>query len=109
VDLCGGFPAIILKMLAESQPGRIDLLPALPRQWSTGRVEGIRCRGRIEIESLAWSPEQLEVTLRSAVTQTVALHLPDGLAPRQIHLVEGRAQTLEVPRSGSAPEDGEAG
>jgi hypothetical protein len=98
VDLCGGFPAVILKMLAESQPGRIDLLPALPRQWPSGQVEGIRCRGQIEIESLAWTPEQIKVTLKSDVTQTITLHLPDGLVPRQVRLIADESQTLAVAR-----------
>ena len=96
VDLCGGFPAVILKMLVESQPGRIDLLPALPEQWPNGRVEGVCCRGQVEIENLAWTPEQIRVALRSDVTQTVSLHLPQGMAPRQVHLTANQTQTFEI-------------
>lgn len=99
VDLCGGFPAVILKMLAESQPGCIDLLPALPERWPSGCVEGIRCRGQVEIEQLAWTPERIGVTLKSDVTQTITLRLPDGLPSRQVHLMEDQPQTLEIPRS----------
>ena len=33
VDLCGGLPAVVIKMLVDSHPGNLELLPALPRQW----------------------------------------------------------------------------
>jgi alpha-L-fucosidase 2 len=56
-DICGGLPAVIHRMLVDSQPGWIELLPALPAGWYEGRIEGIRCRGNIEIRSLDWSHE----------------------------------------------------
>ncbi|MCF7674433.1 MAG: glycoside hydrolase N-terminal domain-containing protein, partial [Akkermansiaceae bacterium] len=44
-DICGGLPAVVLAMLVDSRPGHLDLLPALPKQWPRGCVEGVRCRG----------------------------------------------------------------
>jgi hypothetical protein len=78
-DLCGGLPAIVIKMLVDSQPGWIELLPALPTQWPVGRIEGIRCRGQIEVRSLAWDGDQVTVMLRSAVAQQPRLKLAGGI------------------------------
>ena len=48
-----GMTAGISEMLLQSHGDRIVLLPALPEQWSTGSVQGIRARGNISI-SMAW-------------------------------------------------------
>lgn len=74
-DICGGLPAVILKALLDSGPGWIELLPALPPQWPTGTIEGARCRGRIEVRRLAWSPGQVAVTLKSDVEQKLELRV----------------------------------
>ncbi len=54
MDISGGMPAVIIKMLVASDPGRIQLLPALPAAWPSGTIEGVLCRGAIEIKSLQW-------------------------------------------------------
>lgn len=76
MDISGGMPAVIIKMLVASDPGRVRLLPALPAAWPAGRIEGVLCRGAIEVQSLQWDGTRVEVTLRSAESQTVALELP---------------------------------
>lgn len=76
MDISGGMPAVIIKMLAASEPGRIQLLPALPKAWPTGTIEGVLCRGQIEIRSLQWSPGKVLVKLVAAKKQTVTLDLP---------------------------------
>jgi len=80
MDISGGLPAVILKMLVASDPGKIQLLPALPKAWPTGTIEGALCRGQIEIKRLHWSPEGVECTVRSGKAQTVSLELPVALA-----------------------------
>ena len=47
-DISGGMPAVLIKMLASSDPGVVRLLPARPEAWTSGTIEGILCRGRIE-------------------------------------------------------------
>jgi len=76
MDISGGMPSVIIKMLVASDPGRLQLLPALPKAWPTGTIEGVLCRGQIEVRRLQWNPDGLEATLRSGKAQTVLLDLP---------------------------------
>jgi len=76
MDISGGMPAVILKMLAEADVGRLQLLPALPKEWATGSVDGILCRGQLEIKRMQWSPEGVVVTLLSGKTQELRVEVP---------------------------------
>lgn len=76
MDISGGMPAVIIKMLAASEPGRIQLLPALPKAWPAGTIEGVLCRGQIEIRSLQWSPGKVLANLMTSRKQRVTLELP---------------------------------
>ena len=94
-DIAGGLPRLILTMLVQSEPGRLELLPALPKAWPTGRVTGILCRGQVEVRELAWSPDAITVTLRSAVAQQVAVR-HDGL--RAMKVISGSA-SVDAPQA----------
>ena len=41
-------------MLIQARNGKIFLLPALPKQWPCGRIEGVRLPGNAKA-SLAWN------------------------------------------------------
>jgi hypothetical protein len=90
MDISGGMPAVIIKMLVASGMGKIQLLPALPAAWPAGRIEGVLCRGAIEIERLRWEERQVEVTLHSASSQTIVLELPTEIS--QLSITDGDAQ-----------------
>jgi hypothetical protein len=90
MDISGGMPAVIIKMLVASDPGSIQLLPALPKAWPTGRIEGVLCRGAIEIQRLQWDHKHIEVTLRSNRSQTIELELPGEIT--QLSITSGAAK-----------------
>ncbi len=97
MDISGGMPAVIVKMLVASDRGRIRLLPALPAAWPSGRIEGVLCRGAIEIRSLQWDGKRIDVTLISATPQTVVLELPDEIAA--LVVANGTAQASPAERA----------
>ncbi|HYW78925.1 MAG TPA: glycoside hydrolase N-terminal domain-containing protein, partial [Thermoguttaceae bacterium] len=80
MDISGGMPAVIIKMLVGSSPGELKLLPALPPAWPSGAIEGVLCRGQIEIKRLEWSDQSVLVTLISGKTQSVDLTMPAEIA-----------------------------
>ncbi|MGE5326916.1 MAG: glycosyl hydrolase family 95 catalytic domain-containing protein, partial [Deltaproteobacteria bacterium] len=72
-DLCPPFqidgnlggPAAITEMLVQSTPEEIDVLPALPRQWPSGSLKGVRVRGGGKVD-ITWKGGQLtELRLQS--------------------------------------------
>ncbi len=58
MDISGGMPAVIIKMLMASDPGKIQLLPALPDAWPEGKISGLSARGGFEID-ITWKAGKL--------------------------------------------------
>ena len=87
-------PGLILELLVDARPGRLDLLPALPAELGRGTVRGVTCQGRVTVEELAWDLERgtVRAVLRSAVDQNLGVHW--GSEGRVVALVAG--EELEV-------------
>lgn len=77
-----GLPAVVIEMLVQSQPGRLDILPALPPSWASGCVRGVRARGGILVEELNWDTGSVSVTL-------AAVPLSDAARDSDVVLVTG--------------------
>lgn len=60
-----GYTAGVTEMLMQSNLGYIELLPALPKDWAKGKIDGIIARGNFEI-SMQW--EDLKITSLSIIS-----------------------------------------
>ncbi len=89
MDISGGMPAVIIKMLVASDPGKIQLLPALPDAWPTGTIEGVLCRGQIEIKSLQWEKDRILVSLESRNKQQVIFKVPSIIRDASVRKGQG--------------------
>jgi len=58
VDGTLGVTAAITEMLIQSHEGVIDLLPALPDEWSEGKFDGVCARGAFEL-NFAWKDHKI--------------------------------------------------
>ena len=92
-DICGGLPEVVNRMLIDSQPGWIELLPALPQNGLEGTIRGLRARGQIEVQALTWNKKSIQVTLLSEIHQP--LEVRAGKEKRRIEMKAGEKTTLE--------------
>jgi hypothetical protein len=76
MDISGGMPAVLIKMLVSSEPGKICLLPALPIKFPKGSIEGVLCRGMVKIKDLSWDQKSIKVSLLSEKDQKLRIVLP---------------------------------
>ncbi|MGW8204515.1 glycosyl hydrolase family 95 catalytic domain-containing protein [Sphingomonas sp. VDB2] len=79
-----GGAAGIVAMMVDSHGDVIDLLPALPKAWPTGRITGLRVRGRCGVD-LYWKDGQLDH----------AILRPELSGPRTVRLA-GKRRTLTL-------------
>jgi len=91
-----GGTAGIVEMLLQSHDGCIELLPALPENWSCGEFRGFGARGGFSV-SLEWRDRRpVRMTLFSAAGGECSLRIPD----RAVLSLEGGG-AVKVRRDGN--------
>ncbi|MCH5186203.1 MAG: hypothetical protein J1F64_08785, partial [Oscillospiraceae bacterium] len=58
-DTAFGTIAAVNEALVFSNTGEIEIIPALPKDWTKGRVKGLMARTRVEISDLTWDIDNL--------------------------------------------------
>ena len=114
-DVVNSVPSIMMEMAAATQPGTIELLPAMPAGLSRGSINGMLGKGQFAIDNLTWdlNAHTIRVTLTSKINQSLTLIQRDGIASvttdgnpvqssplgaiaRVVPLQAGRATTLTI-------------
>jgi alpha-L-fucosidase 2 len=89
-----GYAAGIAEMLLQSHEGKINLLPALPSDWKSGKITGLKARGNIEV-SLEWKDGKLlEATLLSPVSKTIQVRY--NLKTIEVKMESGKMAFVDI-------------
>ncbi len=90
LDLSGGYPALLSKMMIYSEPGLISLLPAMPAELGPGTVKGLLLRGGIKVDMMSWDYERVRVELSSPHRLDFTLKVPGDI--RKIRVSGARSK-----------------
>lgn len=93
LDISGGYPSLVMKMLVYAEPGQISLLPSKPDAWQQGNIRGMALRGGIIMQELNWDNGKVEAMLFSKTDQIVDVELK-GKPVQQIKLSAGKPKRI---------------
>jgi hypothetical protein len=89
-DVAGGLPAVVVAMLVRTRGDRVDLLPARPAAWPIGEIRGVRLRGGLRLDRLAWAPGRVEVDAGGAWPTDTVVAAPPGVSVTVNMVRDGR-------------------
>jgi len=70
----------VTEMLMQSFDGDIHLLAALPNEWASGSITGLRARGGFEIVDMQWKEGKIvKAVIRSTLGGNLRLRVPNAL------------------------------
>ena len=79
-----GYTAGVNEMLVQSNMGYLNILPAVPNAWSSGRVDGLLARGNFELD-VSWrdgKPERIDILSRNGGEAVVQFRVGDSFELR---------------------------
>ncbi len=92
-----GTTAAIAELLLQSHDGEIALLPALPKDWNTGSIRGLRARGGVEVDVVWSNGKATSAEIRALSSGEHRFRAPAG--QRIAHVVKAPGKSLsEAPR-----------
>lgn len=75
----------ITEMLLQTQSGAIDILPALPDEWNSGSIAGLRAYGGFDV-SITWKDNKAqEITIKSNLGGNCRIRIPNEIVLKGKH------------------------
>lgn len=80
IDANLGYPAAVIELLMQSHQNKIRILPALPDEWTSGEIRGIKARGGFEID-IKWNDKKpISVKIKASKDRSCTLLFPEGVS-----------------------------
>jgi alpha-L-fucosidase 2 len=91
-----GGTAAIAEMLLQSHEGETAFLPALPKAWPTGKIQGLRTRSGLEVDVVWKDGAPISAELRAKRSGEQRLRAPAGYTIANVKDHKGKAVKLKT-------------